>query len=373
MTVEEYQKYLNEEELGYIKINKHPEDENIVILNYTEMVTFERRWNEQTMSSRGLILDLTDAKDNGIIYILARPFEKFFNLGENLDYEKDIDFNKIEAVMEKMDGSLGISYIINGELRFATRGSFTSEQAMKATQIWKEKYSSLKYFKMFGGDALTLLVEIIYPENRIVVDYSGREELVLLGATQKRHDYSYDAVYQLGDYLGLPVAPQYKYTLQEMIDMKKTISANEEGWIVRFANNKRLKIKGDDYLHVHRLLHGVSDKAKVRAWMTGEMEAYIMMLPEEFRPELEEFSDKLDVVKDALYTLFQTFYEMIEGATTDQKSFAVMTNQLVDKEFRSFLFDAKKRGSVSVELIREYIYKNYAEYLEVIRWNDQNS
>lgn len=58
------------------------------------------------MSARGLILDLTDVNNNGKIYILAKPFDKFFNYGENKDYEKDIDFSDIESITEKMDGSL---------------------------------------------------------------------------------------------------------------------------------------------------------------------------------------------------------------------------------------------------------------------------
>ena len=94
--IDEYHKYVEESNNKYITIKEHPDDKNIVILNYTENAVFERRWNNETMSSRGLILDLTEAKNNGIVYILARPFSKFFNYGENSEYEKDIDFSTLQ-------------------------------------------------------------------------------------------------------------------------------------------------------------------------------------------------------------------------------------------------------------------------------------
>lgn len=378
MTMEEYQNYVNEANLGYIKINKHEENDNIVILNYTEITTFEKRWNKYTSASRGLILDLTEAKNNDKIYILAKPFEKFPNYGENLDYEKDIDFNDVDYVMEKMDGSLGISYFFNDEIRFATRGSFHSEQAVKATEMWREKYAKYDDMNVYANCPVTFLVEIIYPSNRVVVDYKGKEELVMLGVTALYgnvfQEWRYDGIEWEAQRLRMPIAPKYNLTVERMLELKETLSPNEEGFIVVFKNGKRLKIKGNEYLHVHRLLHGVSDKAKFNAWATGEMQTYIMSLPEEFRPELEEFSDKLDRLKDSLYYLLQTLFELIKMQKSEKKEFALMVNEVVEKEYRKFMFEAYKKGSIPVEMIREYIAKNYINYLEVINtWNNQDS
>lgn len=383
ITLEEYQKYVNEADLGYIKITSHPEDENVVILNYTEMATFEKRWNNETMTARGLILDLTDAINNDIIYILAKPFEKFPNYGSNEieGYEDDIDFSETPTVMEKMDGSLGISYFFDGEIRFATRGSFVSEQAIKATEIWKKKYSKFanSMIDKYMLYPFTMLTEIIYPENRVVVDYNGLEDLVLLGAISigKEHygfEWSYTMCRHYARNLNMPIAERFILSIDEMMDLKKTMPANEEGFILRFSNNKRLKIKGDEYLQVHRIKHGMSDKAKFKAWAEESLKDYIMMLPEEFRPELDEFGDMLDKIKDSIYILLQTLYEVIEIKTNDKKSFALMVNEVIKPEYRKFMFTAYVRKSIPVEMIREHIYKNYIEYLEVIdSWRIMNN
>jgi RNA ligase len=384
MTVEEFNKYRYEISEGYIKMNHHPEDENIVILNYTELTTFDKRWNNETMSARGLILDLTEAKDNGIIYILAKPFEKFPNFGSNeiIGYEDDIDFSETPIVMEKMDGSLGISYFFDGEIRFATRGSFTSDQAIRATEIWNKKYA--KFMGTLDTSVyvlypFTLLVEIIYPENRVVVDYDGLEDLVLLGAIDIGKEYygqewSYTMCKHYATDLKMPIAEQFILSIDEMIDLKKTMSANEEGFILRFSNNKRLKIKGDEYLQVHRIKHGMSDKAKFRAWAEESLNDYIMQLPEEFRPELEEFGATLDGLAFAIHTMVTLiFLQAKDKHGDDRKAFAIHVNSVVDKEFRKFVFTALDKGKVPMEMVRKYILDNYKDYLEVVAWNKQDS
>ncbi|UUV46239.1 RNA ligase [Bacillus phage vB_BanS-Thrax2] len=369
MTVEQFDKYLLEAEQGYIKINKHPEDENIVILNYTEQTTFARRWNNETMTARGLILDLTEAKDNGIIYVLAKPFDKFFNYGEYLEYQEDIDFTRPPMVMEKMDGSLGISYFFNDEIRFATRGSFISDQAIEATKIWKEKYADHEGFdwELYADTPVTYLVEIIYPSNRIVVNYGEMRDLVLLGVISlfehgslktPFHDYDYDHVKEEARWLEMPVAEQYKLTLEKMLEMKKDISANEEGWILRYGN-KRLKIKGDEYLTVHKITYGLSDKAKFEAWASGNLEEFIMKMPEEFREELESFGKRLDgILGLELMELHNTYREA-------RKVLATYINKEIDREQRGFVFGAFDFKGINEMEVRKQIAKNYKQYMEV--------
>ncbi|UGO51025.1 RNA ligase [Bacillus phage vB_BanS_Nate] len=369
MTVEQYEKYVNEAVNGYIKINHHPEDDNVVILNYTEQTTFARRWNNETMTARGLILDLTEAKDNGIIYILAKPFYKFFNYGENLEYQEDIDFTQTPVVMEKMDGSLGISYFFNDEIRFATRGSFISDQAIEATKIWKEKYADAMEWGAYELSPVTYLVEIIYQSNRIVVDYGGMRDLILLGVMQifnngghSHNDFILDQDYEMiereAGWLGMNVAPQYELTLDKMLEMKKSISANEEGWILRYGD-KRLKIKGDEYLTVHKITYGLSDKAKFEAWASGNLEEFIMKMPEEFRTELEEFGERLDgILGVELMELHNTYREA-------RKMLATYINKEIDKDQRGFVFGAFDFKGINEMEVRKQIAKNYKQYMEV--------
>lgn len=375
MTLDEFNNYKNEADNGYITIREHPEDNNIVILNYTDLTTYERRWNKYTMSARGLILDLTDVNDNGKIYILAKPFGKFFNYGENKDYEKDIDFSDIESVTEKMDGSLGISYFFNGEIRFATRGSFNSDQAIKATEMWRNKYADKFNWIGYINFPYTMLVEIIYPQNRVVVDYKGMKDLVMLSITNLSimKDEPLSVVKNLASNLGMPVTKEYRYDLHKLLEMKKTISANEEGWIIKFGNGKRLKIKGDEYLKVHKAIYGLSDKAKVKAWAENTIDELIKSIPEEFREEIEELKRNLDIqlkiTKSILYTTYMHTKEYTNASKENRKDFAKMINQVINPEYRKFMFVMlDNNDELPDKMVREHIFKNYEHYL--FAWSD---
>ena len=72
-------KYIEEK---FISEQKHPELD-LWIYNYTPKCMYEKKWDNITMSCRGLILD-----KNG--NVIARPFKKFFNYEEYLSENKDL-------------------------------------------------------------------------------------------------------------------------------------------------------------------------------------------------------------------------------------------------------------------------------------------
>jgi len=142
-------------EKGLISERKHP-NADLWIYNYTPVVQYDRLWDAITKSCRGLIMD-------GAGNVIARPFSKFFNLQEHQPSEIP---NEPFDVYEKMDGSLGIIYWIGNTPYIATRGSFESEQSIHATNVLHTRYAHL-FNKL--NRKYTYLVEILYPENRIVI------------------------------------------------------------------------------------------------------------------------------------------------------------------------------------------------------------
>ena len=63
----------------------------------------------------------------------------------------------------------------------AHRSRLTSEQATRATDLYRRKYTEFR-----PNPGLTYLFEIIYPGNRIVVDYGATEDLILLAVIDHR-------------------------------------------------------------------------------------------------------------------------------------------------------------------------------------------
>lgn len=228
----------------YISEQKHP-TLDLTILNYTQKAQFDRVWNNETLMCRGLIMD---SNRN----IVSRPFRKFFNLQEALDQGEQLPAEDF-LVTEKMDGSLGITYFEKGGVpHLATRGSFVSDQAIRGTQILHKKYLHAPWDTRY-----TYLMEIIYPANRIVVDYGGMEDLVLLAIvdTETGKEQSHDEVVAFAKSAGMPVVKRYD-AIKDFAQIEQ--QPNSEGYVITFLSGQRFKIKFDEYVRLHRLVTGVN-------------------------------------------------------------------------------------------------------------------
>lgn len=225
---------------GYINKNKHPEHE-IFILNYTPKTQYEGFWNETTEQCRGLIIN----KDEEII---SRCFRKFFNYQE-IKQKADLLFEHKTPykIYEKYDGSLGISYFIKEKPFIATRGSFSSDQSIIANKILQEKNIKL-------DPNLTYLFEIISPENKIVVNYGDKKELVLLAIIETKTNKELELEYYNPGFFSCDV---YEQSIGEILNSKKE---NFEGYVVKFENNFRFKIKLPEYVRLHKIIFNLSTK-----------------------------------------------------------------------------------------------------------------
>ena len=309
--LEKLNKYLED---GLLYNQVHP-TLDLTIWNYTEKVQYEGLWDEITLMCRGLV---TNSKGE----IVARPFKKFFNMEEG----KHTPTSEFE-VYEKMDGSLGIFFYYNGEPVLATRGSFTSDQAIKGREILN-KYN----WKQGTYEGYTYLFEIIYPENRIVVDYNGLEELVVLGVveTATGKECNYDEMASEGFVL------VKKYDgIKDYSTLKSMIANDAEGYVIRFSNGNRMKIKGEEYLRLHKIMTNVSTTAIWEILSSGgDIDAILKDVPDEFYKKIKSYVSTLN------YGYYQYWNQL--GKTYDYFRFGKYGDKEVEptkKEFAEYIKD----------------------------------
>lgn len=223
---------------GLLECQSHP-TLPLKIYNYSRDCQFEKKWDDITLAMRGTILD----SDGNLV---AKSFNKFFNIDEIASIPNDT-FD----VFEKMDGSLGLLFNYNNQWIFASKGSFTSEQAIKGCEIFKKLYPNVRLF-----DDITYIFEIIYPENRIVCHYPN-EDVILIGAWYRKINRELDIYTNLFD--GLNRVKKYD-GLTDIKKLKSLIGDNREGFVIKFhMSGLRVKIKGDEYVRLHRLLTNFSN------------------------------------------------------------------------------------------------------------------
>ena len=231
------------------------------ILNYTNKATYSEAWDEVTTLCRGLVVDTGGE-------VVARPFLKFFGVQE--PHAPAIPDGCAMHVTEKLDGSLGIAYHHDGQTWITTRGRLDSPQGRQGTEIWRERYDSVR----FGPD-VTPLFEVIYPENRVLVDYGTTRDLVLLAVIDiaTGADLPLDAI----DWPG-PVAAVRRFgSVDEIIACAEEDSddALTEGFVARFDTggdgpHLRVKVKSGRYVDLHRLKYGLNAR---RVWAVAAVEA----------------------------------------------------------------------------------------------------
>lgn len=250
---------------GFVRTQSHP-SLPLRILNYTEHAVYTRTWTPVTTQCRGLIADESGA-------VVARPWPKFFNHGEHT--EGALDLAAPVEVTDKADGSLGILYPTPDGHAVATRGSFTSEQALHATEIYRERYAD----RWYPADGVTYLFEIVYPANRIVLDYGDLDDLILLGAVDIATGRPYGPHHEAG--LGWPgprIDVHGHATLADALAAEPR--KNAEGLVVRYLDGTHagtlVKIKQADYVALHRIITGLTAR---RLWERAAVFAVLAAEP----------------------------------------------------------------------------------------------
>ena len=274
-------KYISD---GLVVKNDHP-TLPISIYNYSRTCQYENKWDEITKACRGLILD----QEGNVI---AKGFDKFFNMEEHNPEEIP---NEPFEVFEKLDGSLGILFWYQGKWILATKGSFVSDQAVRAKEILK-KYNFEPIPKGY-----TTLVEIIYPENRIVCGYGNEESLVVLSMINNSSgkELDYTSLLYISDETRMPVVKKYD-GINDYKTLKSLISKDREGYVVRFRNGFRMKIKGEEYVRLHRILTGFSNVDIWEYLKDGKnIDELLDRVPDEFDKWVKT------VIRDLRYGVYQ--------------------------------------------------------------------
>lgn len=330
---------------GRIEKSEHP-NYPYVTYKYARTTQFASDWDDVTLASRGIIFN----KETG--EVVARPFAKFFNYNE-----PSVPTDKLHgrvSVTDKLDGSLGIGYVDeDGKFNIATSGSFISEQSKHATRIYQEKYEG----KWNPNPNMTYMWEIIYPENRVVVNYGDEDDLHLIGAVNKRTGKSVP----LGDIKEWKWKRAEEYKNISSLDsvLATPDRENREGFIVHYIDtDTRVKYKHEQYLNIHRVATGVTSKTIWRKMSLGEdMDSWKSGIPEEFTDFISERQNKIRANYDNEISKVVADHAKFKAsmpASYERKDFAVTlkNSSVVPAENKPFIMNYEFNGKVATNEIQ---------------------
>ena len=343
-------------EAGYVRKRMHP-SLRLAIYTYTEKAVYAEHWTPVTRQCRGLI---TDDSTNEVV---AWPFPKFFNYSEHANGKPyasplpDLPF----TVSEKMDGSLGIVFYYAGRWHVATKGSFASDQANWARWWLHHKDTS----HLIPG--VTYLTEIIYPENRIVVDYDDLEGLVLLGAYDSEGQEMWldgpggiaTNWHSVSHHVSWPLSVR---TLDDVVQAaveNRTfndipLSGTEgEGWVVRFDDGTRVKVKTADYVRLHGTLTRTNARTIWEALSQGSNPSHLMgTVPDEFRDWVSRTVADLSAQHTAWCLDAEVAFARMAHLTHDRKAFALEAAHSPHRAALFMLLDGRSIDELAWKVVR---------------------
>ncbi|MER7463609.1 T4 RnlA family RNA ligase [Streptomyces sp. NPDC097981] len=360
---------------GHVTRKSHPELP-LSIYTYTRTAQYERVWNRVTMRCRGLVVDDTTGA------IVALPLPKFFNVGEHESgqpYAPALPDEPFE-VYDKVDGSLAVVFHYAGSWRVASKGSFISTQA-----TWGQRH-------LDGRDTsalvpgVTYLAEILYPQNRIVVDYGDRRDLVLLaafGLDGTEVPLAEASVHWKG--IGSVVTVWPAMPLAELLALAESntmpggenaTGTDAEGFVLRFASGVRAKAKLSEYVRLHKLVTGVTERdiwrshgierfaglpakelaqglnctaADIEASGGKPLEALLQQVPDEFDAWVREVVAGLEDAAAQRERAIDEAFAQLAHLTGDRGAFARAAKALPDRWIRAAMF--LRLDSRSTELV----------------------
>jgi len=254
---------------GYVNRNFHKTFTNLAIYTYSRSATLDYEWNEITCKCRGLIVD-TATWD-----IIARPFEKFFNLDESAGITRNQFPDSFPQITDKLDGNLIILYPWDGRWWAASKGSFHSEHADWANE-------KIDHDKMDWPAGHTPVCEMIAEEiEHHVVHYgkdaSGLYLLALINnETGEELDDRVKFVWSHRNTRINWVSSQPYLTLDEALaDNEKNAEGYVFSWPRTGQTPLRVKVKFVDFLRLQKLVRHIGPKEILDYMRRPELKCYL--------------------------------------------------------------------------------------------------
>lgn len=265
------------------------------VVNYGHKVQVNPKlWSAELSLARGLVFRVTVDS----VSLVATPWPKFFNRDET-DAEDHVMFRDDEldhiSITEKKDGSLVIFWVENGEFVCTTKGSFNSDQSAEARRMLEANYSAQDF-----TEGWTYMAEIIYPENRIVVDYRDYSGLYLLGVyTAQGLDVPHSELEVISGAVGMPMPEEYEEVesmaaLQTTIRQIKMRSEGKEGVVICYRRKDggvhRHKLKTLEYKEMHKAKGSINEETTLKMLKKGKFHEWRASLNEKYHERIDGWS-----------------------------------------------------------------------------------
>lgn len=277
--------------------------------------------------------------------LISRPYHKFFNVNERDETQVDrIDLGQPHVILEKLDGSMIRPIPIGDAYRLGTKMGVT-DVSMQA-EVWlADRPNYDQFIRSCIASNCTPIFEWCSRKQRIVVDYPV-DRLVL---TAVRNNL-------LGTYMGihglrglaeawdLDLVREYPGTTSSMEHLLAETRdlQGQEGWIIRFEDGHMLKLKGSEYVTIHKAKDRIlRENGVIEMILDEKLDDVKAFLPDDDRHRLEEFEREFwNGIADTTGRWQLAYADTRSMFGTDRKAFAMDWAPKFEQNLRGAIFKA---------------------------------
>ena len=279
---------------------------------------------------------------------------KFFNIEEPLSKYNWNNLPKEVYIVEKIDGSLIIPFIVDDKVYFKTKNGFDNVHIKTVEKIvtddFKEKIKELinqGYYPLF---------ELVSPYLKIVIDYP-ETELYLIGVryfdfNDKDFPIRYvnpEKLEEISKFLNIKTPEIQKITKGKLQKLQNEIK-NKEGWVV-YVDNELIKVKTFWYKNIHGEMIFKVDLKRIFQYILDEK------IDDIYDNINEQIKDNIEKIIDIIMNRMNKDIEDLEKVREefnklDIKEFVKKYNNYT-RYIKSF-----KEGKEPKEIMKEF-YKKY--------------
>lgn len=256
--------------------------------------------------------------------VAARTLHKFQNIGENQNTQPEqLLWSRVVRIMDKRDGSMITPVLVNGEVVCKTKKTFTSKEAIAATEFLRADPMRLMWVAALLANGYTPTFEWTSPRFPIVLKYE-KDELTLLHV---RNNVTGNYMSESWMRLMMPMAQPDLFPIVENVierfygdgvpkdlaswDKLKEFAetaTGTEGVVIQFEDGDMVKLKTQWYIDLHHsvtftrwrdiarsVVADQSDDLKSAFAMTGRSIEPIVKVENEIRRVVENVRTAVDL------------------------------------------------------------------------------
>ena len=349
------------------------EEDGLIILKYNQLNSNFRR--VFVKECRGLIL-YADTLEPACV-----PFYKFFNLGEK--YANKIDWDSAR-ISEKMDGTLIKVFYRKDKNKWqistnATINAFNCKIGSFDATVIDEDIPFSSYGELFVyalGEPIdnlfnrldkeyTYMFELCSPYNKVVIRY---DECRIWHIGTRNNN----TLKEIEMDIGIKKPKEYFFSsIEDCVEASQKLKPDQEGYVVRDKNFRRVKIKNPVYLLMHKSINNrvITLRRIIDMIKENETSEFLSYFPE-YSTAVDSVKRDLDAIHNYVYNGYLKIKKELGEEFTDRGSYA----RIVMKEYRKFFdFFFKMYDNPSINIVEFLMQQETSRIKDTIEmWRKYN-